>query len=200
MASVERVLAAEKGPAGVILTMNPMITKFHSALPGIKEWIVSTVEAYKALATPVIASNFLRLRNHFPEEFLEKARVVVVPNVPYPPLSRLGLPEFAQLEKMRFSGITFLDTFFVDASQVSESLYFHELIHLVQWNRLGMDKFLLAYGIGLLQFGYRESPLERMAYGMQSQFENQCVPSDLIATINQQTDAIWNSVLPLIEI
>ena len=36
---------------------------------------------------------------------------------------------------------------------LTESLCCHELVHVVQWDRLGVDRFLLAYGIGLVQSG-----------------------------------------------
>jgi hypothetical protein len=35
---------------------------------------------------------------------------------------------------------------------------------VLQWKYLGMDKFLFCYGLGLLEYGYRHSPLEVMAY------------------------------------
>jgi hypothetical protein len=78
----------------------------------------------------------------------ERARMVLVDRTPYPPVSQFGLPEFAAFERRSFDGITFKSTFFV----VGDRLQFHELVHVVQWARLGVDRFLLAYGLGLLQF------------------------------------------------
>ncbi|RQD78666.1 MAG: hypothetical protein D5S03_01735 [Desulfonatronospira sp. MSAO_Bac3] len=40
-------------------------------------------------------------------------------------------------------------------------------MYLVQWERLGVYRFLLAYGAGLMQFRYKDSPLEKMAYFLQ---------------------------------
>jgi len=91
-------------------------------------------------------------------------------------------------------GITFKDTFFIQQGQASESLYFHEMVHIVQWARLGVDNFLLAYRIGLLQFGYEQSPLERMAYELQSKFDNGNLPQDLVDVIEVRTDDIWVTV------
>jgi hypothetical protein len=39
----------------------------------------------------------------------------------------------------------------------------HELVHVIQWRLLGLDRFLLTYANGLECFGYRQSPLEAMA-------------------------------------
>ena len=79
-----------------------------------------------------------------------------------------------------------------------ESTHFHELVHVVQWARLGVDNFLLAYGVGLLQFGYQESPLERMAYSLQHDFERGAPAQDLVLIIEAETDAVWSQVAPLV--
>jgi hypothetical protein len=75
------------------------------------------------------------------------------------------------MERMPMAGITFRDTFFVDAIHGSEGVHFHELVHVVQWNALGAPDFLLTYGVGLAQFGYEASPLEAIAYNLQASFE-----------------------------
>jgi len=123
--------------------------------------------------------------------------VVVTGKVPFPPLGSMGLPEFAQMENMTMAGITYKDTFFVSHLHQTESLYFHELVHIVQWERLGVDDFLLAYGAGLMQFGYRNSPLEKMAYFLQASFDREALSGDIIELIQQRTDAIGNDVASL---
>jgi len=95
------------------------------------------------------------------------------------------------MQQMSFSGITFRDTFFLQQGETSESLHFHELVHIVQWERLGVDNFLLAYGLGLLSFGYERSPLEQIAYVLQGSFDHGAVPPSLVAVIEQQTDVVW---------
>ena len=130
-----------------------------------------------------------------PSDLLARAKVVVVNGkVPFPPLSSMGLPEFSQMENMQMAGITYKDTFFVSHLYQTESLHFHELVHVVQWERLGVDNFLLAYGAGLMQFGYRDSPLEKMAYSLQDRFDYGTLSGDTVEIIQQQTDAIWNMV------
>jgi hypothetical protein len=46
-------------------------------------------------------------------------------------------------------------------------MHFHELVH---WRLLGPDRFLLTYANGLECFGYRQSPLEAMAYDAEKAF------------------------------
>ncbi len=54
------------------------------------------------------------LRKHSRTTLLNRVRCIVVAgNPPFPPLSRMGLPEFAAFETMPISGITYRDTFFV---------------------------------------------------------------------------------------
>jgi hypothetical protein len=124
--------------------------------------------------------------------------MVLVDRTPYPPVSKFGLPEFTALEQRRFDGITFKNTFFVLKGRDTERLQFHELVHVVQWARLGVDRFLLAYGVGLLQFGYEESPLEKMAYTLEDQFVQGRVPNDLVRVIDEGTDAIWMQAAPIV--
>jgi hypothetical protein len=174
--------------------LNPALAKLIAALPAVKTWIDQTLQAHANAAKPVANSGFIRLQRHYPAELLARARVVVVPRVPFPPLSQLGLPEFAAMETMQMGGVTYKDTFFVRSDQQTESLYFHELVHVVQWERLGVDNFLLAYAIGLLQFGYQQSPLEQMAYQLQAGLDSQQVRQDLVDFIREQTDVVWDRI------
>ena len=176
-----------------------LMSKFRLTLPVVREWIENVLEENKEQAIPVINLAFPRLQKMFPSDLLAKAKAVVVTGkVPFPPLSRMGLPEFAQMENMSMTGITYKDTFFVNNLHQTESLHFHELVHVVQWERLGVDNFLLAYGVGLMQFGYRNSPLEQMAYSLQECFDRETLPTDIIELIRQRTDAIWTGVALLI--
>jgi hypothetical protein len=113
----------------------------------------------------------VRLPHYFSEKLLVDAKCVLVDRVPTPPLSALGLKRYAVFEQGDYDGITYLDTFFLKKRNVAdEGLYFHELIHVVQWRVLGPERFLAAYADGLEQFGYRDSPLEAMAYDAQTVF------------------------------
>jgi len=185
-----------------------LIRKFRSALPEVREWIEDVLEERKEQAIPVINLAFPKLQKVFPLDLLKKAKVVVVTGkVPFPPLSRMGLPELEQMENMSMDGITYVDTFFINHLRQTESLHFHELVHVVQWERLGVDNFLLAYGVGLMQSGdlyqtfedvYLNSPLEQMAYSLQEGFYRGTLPAGVIELIRERTDAIWSGVASLI--
>jgi hypothetical protein len=104
---------------------------------------------------------------------------VVVDRIPLPPLSSIGLHRFKEFERGDYDGITYLDTYFLKRRIANvESLHFHELIHVVQWRLLGAEFFLVMYAGGLEKFGYRNSPLEKMAYDAQRVFDDSKVVFD----------------------
>jgi hypothetical protein len=51
--------------------------------------------------------------------------------------------------------------------------------------------FLLAYGVGIVQSGYEQSPLEQMACNLQRAFDRDSLPDNLIQFIQKKTDKIW---------
>lgn len=170
-----------------------VIGKFHAVLPEVRRWIEDLLEKHANDSVPVKSIGFGRLPQYFPDDILEQAKVVTVPNVPFPPLSKLGLPELSFMEQMALSGITYLNTIFIHHhDRMNESLHFHELVHVIQWNRLGVDKFILAYGVGIVQFGYMQSPLEQMAFDLQQKFDNNEGLPKLVSHVNRRTDEIWN--------
>jgi hypothetical protein len=114
---------------------------------------------------------FFPTASYFTEKTLTSAKVVLVEPLPIPPLRTMGLARFADFERGNFDGITYLDTFFLKPAQATnEAVYFHELVHVVQWRLLGPDRFLFLYANGLECFGYRQSPLEAMAYDAEATF------------------------------
>ncbi len=174
------------------------IRKLHTALPAVRSWIDKILDKHASQAVSVGSLGFRRLPQHFPQNLLDNTKVVSVDKVPFPPLSALGLPELASMEQMKFAGTTYKDTYFVRELDQSESLHFHELVHIVQWERLGVDNFLLAYGVGLVQFGYEDSPLEKMARELQAGFACAVVPPNLTEVIDKRSDTIWSQVDPLV--
>jgi len=153
-------------------------------VPVVLEWIDATLARHAGAARTVASYGFPRLPLLFRPETLSTARVIEVDRVPFPPLSRLGLAQFAELEHGWFSGVTFRDTYFVLAAEAhSESLHCHELVHVVQWRLLGPERFLLEYAAGILAHGYAESPFEAMAYRLQRRYDEGAAPEDFEAHI-----------------
>lgn len=154
--------------------------EFDVKYPLIMGWIKQTLEAHVQKARTVASLGFKRLPQYFSPELLAFAKVVYVDVVPMPPLSKIGLSQFSDFENMNSDGVTYLDTFFVrQEKQGDEPLHFHEFVHIIQWKELGAKTFVAAYADGLERFGYRNSPLEVMAYDAQAVFGKSSLPFDV---------------------
>jgi hypothetical protein len=147
-------------------------------------WIVEEVAAYihehRHLFRPrtVVLSPNQRsaLQPFLPAYALDSTRVVVLPieRVPnpyfYPQLLAIGftpgsLPDFSQM-----AAITFVDTI-ASHGPLTERTLFHELVHVVQYAKLGLDAFAAKYVMGFLKGGsYEAIPLEMNAYRLDERF------------------------------
>lgn len=165
--------------------------EFEAKYPLIIDWIKQTLADHKSQASTVASLHFKRLPKYFSPELLAYAKVIYVDIAPTPPLSKIGLNQFSDFENMKADGITYLDSFFVrKEAQHDESLHFHELIHVVQWKLLGAEKFVAAYADGLERFGYRESPLEKIAYDAQGTFNTYPQPFDVEKLVKSHLDSL----------
>jgi hypothetical protein len=145
--------------------------EFQRFFPQVMGWIHQTLAAYDKAAQSIASRKFARLPHYFSQAQLEATKVVVIDRVPLPPLSSIGLTQFTEFERGDYDGITYLNTVFVKRPHANdEELHFHELIHVIQWRVLGPERFLAVYAEGLERFGYRDSPLEKMAYDAQELF------------------------------
>jgi hypothetical protein len=145
--------------------------EFQKFYPLLSEWLRTTLAVHAGAARTVASRAFPRLPLYFTADTLASAKVVLVDRLPFPPLSSWGLTRFADFERGNFEGITYLDTFFLRrAHSRNEAMHFHELIHVIQWQILGPERFVHSYADGLEHFGYRQSPLELMAYDAEAAF------------------------------
>ena len=163
--------------------------QFKIVYPQVSEWIRQTLLSHAVKARTVDSVGFRRLPLYFSPSLLSTTKFVVVNQVPMPPLSAMGLKQFADFERGDWDGVTYLDTFFVRPSRASdESIYFHELIHVLQWRLLGPERFLAAYADGLETLGYHKSPLEVMAYDAENTFVTVTQPFDARKLIAEQLE------------
>ena len=79
-----------------------------------------------------------------------------------------------------------LDTYSVRRQKAAwESLHFHEMVHVIQRQVLGAERFLAIYADGLEKQGYRDSPLEIMAYDHPARFDNDPQAYDIEREVRQ---------------
>ena len=162
--------------------------RYAEFLPTMLDWIQRTLEAHANEKRSVASFGFPRLPRYFSAELLNSASVVITDRLPIPPLSTWGLSEFASFERQPMSAITFLDTYFIHPNAAAdESVHFHELVHVIQWQALGPKNFLLLYAAGLAEYGYLESPLEKMAYAHQQRFDLSWPSYSVEEEVRQQT-------------
>jgi hypothetical protein len=127
------------------------------------EWVIQQVAAYieqqrqmyRPGAAPLIMSHKTAMRPFFPEPVLDSTRLVVlagqrVNNPPfYSELIKIGfepasLPDFAHM-----AAITFVDTV-VSHEPLTNRILFHELVHVVQYEKLGLMEFAAKYVRGFV--------------------------------------------------
>jgi hypothetical protein len=161
--------------------------EFNNIYPHLFKWIQQSLTVHASQAQIVSSVEFTRLPAYYSSELLETAKFVIVNKIPMPPLSAMGLTQFAEFEKGNFRGMTYLDTFFVKSEWAqSESLFFHELVHILQWRILGPEIFLRLYAQGLESLGYRNSPLEVMAYNAEARFNEKTEPFDAEKLVSEE--------------
>ena len=140
------------------------LSAIKTLLPGMIEWVETTKSIHRENSKPISEFDLPHVALYFSDELLSKVQIVLIDQLPIPPLSSLGMTELADFENADSRAITLDRMYFIKPSFANdEEIHFHELIHVLQWQILGMEKFLLIYGLGLLQFGYSENPLEVMA-------------------------------------
>jgi len=142
-------------------------------------WIDRIHTEHAARATPPREGTPARLAGYFPSALLDSARVVTGESLPFPPVAEYGLPEFAGMATPDMAGITFGHMYFVRADDPAGGVHFHEMVHVVQWQTLGVAEFLSTYAVGLAQHGYEASPLESIAFWLEGQFSLGVAPLDV---------------------
>jgi hypothetical protein len=190
--------------------MRNLLRRLLDALPLAERWIGELRAAHSAESVSASELGLPRLSDHFPADVLEHARVVTVAEIPFPPVSAYGLPEFEGMAATPMAAITFGDMYFVrpdapldrarrDPERVegSERVHFHELVHVVQWNAVGIPAFLLTYAVGLLQHGYAQSPLEAIAFDLQMRFERGARLESVVDEVAQHAAATRDAATSL---
>jgi len=152
------------------------------AVPKMTAWMDELIEANTPKSRSVAEVGFPRLREYFPDHVLRQVRVVTVSKAPFPPFAAMDLREFLPIEQMAVAGITYRNFCFLHEAMATESTCFHEMVHALEWRALGR-RYMTTYAAGLLQHGYARSPLEVIAFDMQSAFDREMAVPDIVDRI-----------------
>ncbi len=146
-----------------------------SQLMGMVEgYIVDSRKKFLQKAIPLQPAQISALSPFFPAEILNSVRTLVlhgarISNPSFYSMARMmgyhNLPDFSDM-----TAITFVDVV-VSHEEFADDLLFHELVHAVQYAKLGTKEFASRYVKGFIQGGcYEEIPLEKNAYELESRF------------------------------
>ena len=163
--------------------MKDLLRRLKQATPRFLSWMQALHRTHAEASRSVSQVASPRLRDYWPREHLDSSRVVIVDEIPFPPVSEYGLPEFESMAAMSMAGITFGDMYFLKREHAIESVHTHELVHVIQWGELGPEEFLLTYALGIAQHGYRQSPFESAAYEVQREFDAGRAVPDLLDSV-----------------
>jgi hypothetical protein len=169
-----------------------------SQIDGVIQQVIKYIEdqreAYRGNASPIDQNQKDVIASFFPESILNSTRVVVLADQRvtnpgfYGDLVAMGfesssLPDFTDM-----AAITFVDTV-VFHEPIVNQLLFHELVHVVQYAKLGLGEFGAKYVKGFLSGGsYFAIPLERNAYELDARFAK--APASVFSVEDEVTEWI----------
>lgn len=146
-----------------------------------QQWITQQRNAFRPRGHALPDTAIAQFSLYFEEPLLKVVRLVTVPALKNPEFLEAYGPVLAEkaiplLDFSGMAGITFVDTILlVDRflTESSTSLIFHELVHAVQYELLGPEKFVELYILGWVNqgFNYAAIPLEMDAYELQNRYE-----------------------------
>ena len=152
----------------------------------IEQWIDKTNLEHQKQR--VCCSTFsIEFRGFYPIEFLRQAYFVIVDTIPkpnFPELRKMGLGNFIDMD---VHGIAYKNTYYILPELASNlRLHFHELVHVAQWKHLGPMPFIERYMTEIQTFGYDQSPLEKMAFGLDAHFSKAGAKIDVPSYVLQK--------------
>jgi len=161
--------------------------QFRNLVSDVQKWIVNTLAEHKAQMEPVEAAQFERLKRYYPNTLLQRVQRVIVDRCPVPPLAISEISQLAEIETWDIKGIPWGNTIFIRRDMADwDAIHFHELLHTIQWDHLGTERYLTAWAIGTITRGYRDNPLEETAFRHQSRFETEEKPYDVVREVTAE--------------
>jgi len=145
-----------------------------------RTWVRSQQNRYRNVGLPLSSQERKVVDPFFGATTIDAVRVCWVDVIENPPFYG-GLPQTVQsvlIDFRQMAGITFVDTVLLARPKIAQSdsmsLIFHECVHVVQYQTLGVDNFVEQYVRGWAENGmvYDNIPLERIAYQLEERFKS----------------------------
>ncbi|MFQ5526684.1 MAG: hypothetical protein ACE5GX_10525 [Thermoanaerobaculia bacterium] len=141
-------------------------------------WIQSQRDRHRPRARPLAAEDRRHFEAYFPERILDQVRLRVVDRFENPEFfsvfDQVGEPYPMDLRTA--SGMALIDTVLITENafrgRARRRLLFHELVHVVQYDVLGLESYMDLYVDGWERGGrrYHGIPHERQAYELARRF------------------------------
>jgi len=162
-------------------------------------WVESQRDAHGSSARDLTKTEISVLAPFFDTNILNLAKIKMVPVIENPGFySEFEDMEIPGILDFSFAaGITFKDTIVVSQRYLSHpspsaALLFHEMVHVVQYQVLGVREFIERYIAGWSEngFDYSGIPLEVEAYRLGHRFEkNPVQPFSVIGEVSKSVTA-----------
>lgn len=142
-------------------------------------WVVSQREAHRSSGLALPPQAGLIFEPFFGDETIGNFRIRFVPIIENPEFygemaaSGRRLPiDFTVMHGITFGDTVLFSRKYVAADSLRMGLLFHELVHVVQYELLGIDEFVRRYITGWAEngFEYRSIPMEQDAYELEDRF------------------------------
>jgi len=151
-------------------------TQIQSITGEVARYIGLQREKYRDSGHPLSAKQKTLMQPFFPAIALDSIRLTTLRSgrIEDPPfysqLKALGIPVGSLPSFAGMSAVTLVDVI-VSVGPISGPTLFHELVHVVQYAKLGLNEFSSRYVRGFLHGGaYERIPLEINAYELDAEF------------------------------
>ena len=154
------------------IELNPEQVKWITG--EVRDYILAQRERFAARCEPLTKAQALAMAGFFPDAVIASVRVGVLKDERienpafYKNLREWGIDTALDFEDM--AAITLVDIV-VSHVPFYDQLLFHELVHVMQYRKFGVDEFARRYVHGFLTGGsYERIPLEVQAYELDGRF------------------------------
>ncbi|HIE16762.1 MAG TPA: hypothetical protein EYP71_01015 [Dehalococcoidia bacterium] len=181
----------KKDPGAELDRLRPyLIKKFE-------QWLQEQHRLYLPIARPLSSDVRSRLSGYFERRTLDSVRVATVEGIRNPDfygsLERAGIP--VPLDFSTAVGLTVIDLILIREELVHHhaslvSTIFHEMVHIVQIDILGLKRHIELYADSLREGGYQYHSvvLERQAYTLGNRFDRGEPPFSVEKVVRQELE------------
>ena len=141
-------------------------------IPKFEEWLYQQREIHLTRASPLSSQERRRVDGYFEKKTLDLTRVAIVDQIPnpafYDELRERGIP--IPMDFTSAVGFTLIDCVLLRKGFELIATLFHEMVHVVQVDLLGIKRLLELYLNDLIKNGYRDVLFERQASDLTARF------------------------------